>query len=250
MRRRRVLLLVAPAILLAAMVEPAVSACAAPVRGQTVPRQPVGVSSAVTPAGTQSPGTAAAPLASDVLARLVVKGRAPKTGYQRSLYGDGWSDLDGDGCSTREEILQRDLTGMTYRRSGRCAVVATGVLNDPYTGRTLSFRRGPATSSIVQIDHVVALMDSWQKGAQQLTPERREAFANDPLNLLAVEGKANQAKGAGDAATWLPPNRAYRCAYVARQVAVKAKYGLWTTAAEKSAIARLLSTCPSQRVPT
>lgn len=193
--------------------------------------------------------SAAAPLAEDVLAGLPVKGRAPKTGYRRALYGDGWTDEDGDGCATREEILQRDLTRKTFRRSGRCSVVVGGVLADPYSGRTVTFRRGVKTSALVQIDHVVALMDSWQKGAQQLSPARRRQFANDPLNLLAVDGKTNQAKGAGDAATWLPPNKSYRCAYVARQVAVKAKYGLWVTAAEKSAAVRLLATCPGQRVP-
>jgi hypothetical protein len=193
---------------------------------------------------------ATAPLAVDVLAGLPVKGRAPKTDYRRALYGDGWSDADGDGCWTREEILQRDLTKKTYRKSGRCLVIVTGVLKDPYTGRTLAFRRGSTTSSLVQIDHVVALMDSWQKGGRQLTPARRAQFANDPMNLLAVEGKVNQGKGASDAATWLPPSTAYRCSYVARQVAVKARYSLWVTAAEKAAIARILTGCPGQRVPT
>jgi hypothetical protein len=192
---------------------------------------------------------APAPLASDVLARLAVKGRAPMTGYERTEYGNGWSDEDKDGCSTREEILQRDLTRKVLVASGRCQVVAGGVLADPYSGRNITFTRGGATSSAVQIDHVVALADSWQKGAQQLPPARRRAFANDPLNLLAVDGKLNQGKGAGDAATWLPPNGGYRCTYVARQVAVKSKYGLWITEAEKAAVARVLAGCPGQRVP-
>jgi hypothetical protein len=190
------------------------------------------------------------PLASSVLAKLAVKGRAPKTGYARSKYGAEWADLDHDGCWTREEVLQRDLIKKTYKKSGRCTVIATGILQDPYSGKTMTFKRGSATSSLVQIDHVVALMDSWQKGAQQFTPAQRLAFANDPLNLLAVNGTLNQQKGASDAASWLPPNKAYRCAYVARQVAVKAKYRLWVTAAEKDAIARILTTCPGQQVPT
>jgi hypothetical protein len=190
------------------------------------------------------------PRASDVLGALAVRGRAPATGYRRALYGDGWADEDGDGCSTREEILERDLVNTTVRRSGSCQVIATGVLADPYSGRSITFRRGTDTSSLVQIDHVVALMDSWQTGAQQLTPARREQLANDPLNLLAVDGAANEGKGASDAASWLPPNRAYRCAYVARQVAVKSKYGLWVTPAEKVAITRVLTTCPAQPIPT
>jgi hypothetical protein len=234
-------MLVAAAVLATASPAPGV-ASAAPVSAPPVSALPQRVVGAASP-------VSASPLAAEVLAGLAVKGRAPKTGYRRVLYGEGWTDEDRDGCSTREEILQRDLTGKTYRRSGRCMVIATGVLRDPYTGRVQAFRRGTATSSLVQIDHVVALMDSWQKGGQQLAPARREAFANDPLNLLAVEGKVNQGKGASDAASWLPPAKGYRCAYVSRQVAVKAKYGLWVTVAEKAAIARILSGCPGQRVP-
>ena len=124
-----------------------------------------------------------------------------------------------------------------------------GTLHDPYTSTTIAFLRGQSTSSRVQIDHVVALSDAWQKGAQQLSYERRTAFANDPLNLLAVDGPTNQRKGDGDAATWLPPQRAYRCAYVARQVAVKQRYRLWVTAAEREAITRVLRSCPGQALP-
>jgi hypothetical protein len=101
----------------------------------------------------------------------------------------------------------------------------------------------------VQIDHVVAVSDAWQKGAQQWSPSKRVQFYNDPLNLLAVDGPTNSAKGDSDAASWLPPQKAYRCAYVARQVAVKSKYGLWVTSAEKTAIATVLSGCPTQQLP-
>lgn len=187
--------------------------------------------------------------ARQVLAGLSVKGRAPKTGYTREEFGHGWADTDHDGCSTREEILQRDLTGKTYRGSGRCHVIASGRLDDPYSGHTITFERGPDTSPLVQIDHVVALADAWQKGAQHLTPAQREALANDPLNLLAVDGTLNQQKSASDAATWLPPNKAYRCQYVARQVAVKAKYNLWVTHTEKTATDQTLTNCPTQPIP-
>ena len=125
-----------------------------------------------------------------------------------------------------------------------------GTLHDPYTGKVIAFVRGSGTSSKVQIDHVVALGDAWQKGAQQLSADTRLHLANDPLNLLAVDGPTNQRKGDGDAATWLPPNKAYRCQYVARQVAVKARYHLWVTSAERDAIARVLAGCPSRRLPT
>src|SRR5450759_5212954 len=129
-------------------------------------------------------------------------------------------------------------------------LVLSGTLQDPYTAMTIMFVRGQSTSAKVQIDHVVALSDAWQKGAQQWSTQRRTAFANDSLNLLAVDGPTNARKGDGDAATWLPPNKAYRCSYAARQVAVKVKYGLWVTGAEGEALTRILAACPSQKLPT
>lgn len=179
-----------------------------------------------------------------VLNELEVKGRAPKTGYTRAQFGNGWAEIRG--CDTRNTILARDL--IDIRTNEKCQVIS-GILNDPYTGKVIQFQRGEGTSDDVQIDHVVALSDAWQKGAQQLTVERREELANDPLELLAVEGAANQQKSDSDAASWLPSQKAFRCQYVARQVAVKKKYALWVTAAEKDAIIRVLSTCPGQPIP-
>ena len=172
------------------------------------------------------------------LEKLEIKGRAPKTGYTRKQFGNGWGKING--CSVREVILARDLTDKKIDE--RCRV-ASGVLNDVYTGKTIHFQRGEKSSSKVQIDHVVALSDAWQKGAQQLSPGEREKLANDPLNLLAVDGPANQAKGDGDAATWLPSNKPFRCQYIARQIAVKRRYRLWVTEAEKNAMAGILGKC-------
>ena len=188
------------------------------------------------------------PQARAVLNQLEVKGRAPKTGYDRDLFGQAWTDDVGvefgrNGCDTRNDILQRDLEEITFRPGTNDCVVLTGVLNGPYTGERIDFQRGQDTSSLVQIDHVVALSDAWQKGAQQLTAEQRRDFANDPLNLLAVSGWANQQKGDGDTATWLPPRREFRCSYVSRQVLVKERYGLWVTVAERDAMDRVLSAC-------
>ncbi|MFD6859860.1 DUF1524 domain-containing protein [Rhodococcus sp. NPDC060086] len=182
------------------------------------------------------------------LATLPIKGRAPKTGYDRDLFGQAWSDdvsVPGghNGCDTRNDILARDLVEITYRPGTRDCVVLSGVLNDAYTGTSIAFTRGQDTSTAVQIDHVVALSDAWQKGAQQLDSQTRADFANDPRNLQAVDGPTNQQKSDGDAATWLPPNRAYRCTYVARQVQVKAAYNLWVTQAEHDAMARVLTSC-------
>jgi hypothetical protein len=188
--------------------------------------------------------------AREVLATLPVKGRAPKTGYSREQFGPAWSDVDHNGCDTRNDMLRRDLTALALRPGTRGCVVLSGVLADPYTATAIKFLRGNATSTAVQIDHVVALSDAWQKGAQKLSPAQRLSFANDPLNLLAVDGPANQSKSDGDAATWLPPNKSYRCTYVARQISVKSSYGLWVTQAEHDAMARVLSDCPDALAPT
>jgi hypothetical protein len=178
-----------------------------------------------------------------LLKTLPVKGRAPKTGYARTQFGPAWADVDRNGCDTRDDVLRRDLRHLTLR--GWC-VVLSGFLNDPYTARRIHFTRGVRTSTAVQIDHIVALSDAWQTGAQKLTAAQREMIGNDPLNLLAVDGPTNEAKGDGDAATWLPPNRAFRCRYVARQISVKAAYRLWVTAAEKAAMGTVLAACPAQ----
>ncbi len=179
-----------------------------------------------------------AAVALEQLAAIEVKGRAPKTGYARSQFGDGWA-LVGL-CDTRNLILARDL--INARVSKTCKVMS-GTLHDPYTAKDILFERGASTSDLVQIDHVVALSNAWQTGAQQLAALERESFANDPLNLLAVDGQANQDKSDGDAATWLPPNKVFRCQYVARQIQVKKKYNLWVTSAEKNAMQVVLQSC-------
>ncbi|MDR6417401.1 HNH endonuclease family protein [Pseudarthrobacter sulfonivorans] len=176
---------------------------------------------------------------------LTVKGRASKDNYQREAFGQAWLDVDRNGCDTRNDILRRDLASVGFTEGSKCRV-ASGAIVEPYTGKAVVFRRGPESSKEVQIDHVVALGDAWQKGAQRLTPLQRQHLANDPLNLIAADGPANQQKGAGDAATWLPKNKNIRCHYVARQISVKASYGLWVTQPEKDAMARVLDSCPEQ----
>jgi len=157
------------------------------------------------------------------------------------MFGSGWGDTDRNGCDTRNDILARDLDVHTFKEGTRDCVVLTGTLLDPYTGKTIEFERGQGTSNAVQIDHVIALSDAWQKGAQQLSAKERIEFANDPLNLLAVDGPTNASKGDGDAATWLPPTRDYWCEYVTRQIEVKHKYDLWMTKAEHDASAQILA---------
>ncbi len=182
------------------------------------------------------------------LATLPIKGRAPKTGYARSLFGHAWTDdvtvADGhNGCDTRNDILRRDLVNVETKPGSNGCTVLSGVLHDPYSGTTVEFHRGRRTSSLVQIDHVVALSDAWQKGAQQWDAAKRRNFANDPINLQATTRSMNEQKKDGDAATWLPPNKSYRCTYVSRIVDVKTAYGLWVTQTEHGAIARILTNC-------
>ena len=201
-------------------------------------------------AGNMYGAEAAQPTVVDAIAKLAVKGRAAKTGYTRAAFGPAWSDVDRNGCDTRNDILNRDLSSIIYKVSSKDCVILSGILLDPYSGESIDFLRGVTTSSDVQIDHVVALSNAWQTGAFKLTLAQRTAFANDPGNLLAVKGRLNSQKGDGDAATWLPPRKSYRCEYVTKQVSIKAKYGLWLTAPEKEAMLRILKTCPDKALPT
>jgi hypothetical protein len=180
-----------------------------------------------------------------VLNSLSVKGRAAKTGYTRAQFTH-WSDLDRNGCDARNDTLKRDLTEVIYKAGTRDCKVISGLLLDPYSGKVITFS---STKSTIDIDHVVALSNAWQTGAAYFDKTKRQQIANDPLNLLAVDFSLNRQKGDGDAATWLPPLKSYRCDYVARQIAVKAKYGLWVTQPEKIAIIKLLEKCEGQKIP-
>lgn len=182
-------------------------------------------------------------LASDELVKLRVADRAPKDGYRRDKFGKVWDEYYG--CDVRNIILQRDLQN-TIIDDNKCTVLEGILVQDPFTGETIHFKKGEGNA--IHIEHIVALSDAWQKGAQNINIDRREVFANDPLNLIAVDGKANMAKGDADASEWLPIE-SYQCMYVARQVAIKSKYDLWVTSSEKRAIKKVLDSCPEQLLP-
>lgn len=220
---------------------------APPITGGAPVTADPGTSSVDTPVPVTTPVPAATGEAASLLTQLPVKGRAARTGYDRTLFGQAWADVDRNGCDTRNDILRRDSTDLAIRPgTGGCRVDA-GVLHDRYSGTAVAYVRGDAR---VEVDHVVALSDAWQKGAQQLSDQQREAFANDPRNLVATRTDLNQAKSDSDAASWLPPHRPARCDMVSRQIAVKHDHGLWVTAAERDAMARVLVTCPGQGLPT
>src|SRR6185503_7215787 len=175
-----------------------------------------------------------------------VKGWDRQTDFSRYRFGEPWSDdvnveFGHNGCNTRDDILRRDLTQLVVR-PGTC-YAQSGVLIDRYTGESIAFVRGPDSSEAIQIDHVISLSDAWYKGARDWDEQRRRDFANDPRNLLAVGAKANFDKAFRDANAWLPPNPAFRCEFVARQIAVKAAYRLWVSANEKRARAAVLDHC-------
>ncbi|WP_336706783.1 GmrSD restriction endonuclease domain-containing protein [Oerskovia sp. USHLN155] len=184
------------------------------------------------------------------VALLEVGDRDVSAAFSVEAFGARFADTDGNGCDTRNDALARSLSGASFKPGTDDCVVLTGLLADPYSGTEIAFERGPLSSEKVQVDHVVALTDAWHKGARAWDAARREAFANDPLNVLVVDGALNQQKGDGDASAWLPPNEAFRCAYVARQVGVKYTYGLRVTSTEKAALVAVLSTCPGEPLPT
>ena len=174
---------------------------------------------------------------------IEVKGRAPKTGYDREQFGPAWADVDRNGCDTRNDILERDMTNLTYKDGTKQCVVATGTLADKYTGTTINFVRGQDTSSKVQVDHIIPLSLSWQQGAQQWTAEKRKQFANDPLNLRAADGPTNGSKSDSGPGSWLPPNAAFRCQYIAEFVVVAEKYDLSMNPGDHEAAKRVLNGC-------
>lgn len=194
----------------------------------------IGESSAPPPA---APANISLP-ALDALAALKARPEGTLLGYSRDQFGPAWQDVDHNGCDTRNDILARDMTQVVRPRGCQ---VTSGVLLDPYTGKTITWVRGPQ-SARVQIDHVVALADAWRTGASALSPGDRLAFANDPLNLLAVDGPTNEAKGDKDASKWLPRAQ-FRCTYVLGQIQVKRKYGLWITPSEQKSMSDVLRTC-------
>ena len=194
---------------------------------------------------TVQPGT-------DVLAGVtVVPVRVRGYDYRRAAFGEAWDD-DNDapgghnGCDTRNDILNRDLVDKTYVSIKRCPdAVATGILRDPYTNATIAFTRGNQVGAAVQIDHIVPLALAWDMGARDWSDAMRIRFANDPANLLAVAGQANQDKGDQEPATWMPPNHAFWCQYAMQFIAVARGYGLAVDQASAQELREAAATCPA-----
>ncbi|MFF2186416.1 HNH endonuclease family protein [Streptomyces sp. NPDC058155] len=174
--------------------------------------------------------------ARELIGRLEVKGRGPRTGYDRDEFGYAWMDsADGvpyarNGCDTRNDLLKRDGQDVEFRSGSTCVIVSM-TLHDPYTGKDIAWKKQKATA--VQIDHMVPLSYSWQMGAARWNEDKRKQLANDPLNLLPVDGPTNSGKRDSGPASWLPPSKPVRCAYVVRFAQVAVKYEMPVTAADR-----------------
>lgn len=186
------------------------------------------------PTATPSP-SAASPAA---LADLSVAKPEDDNTYERDAFGDGWADLDSDGCETRDEILARDLTNVVT--DDGCDV-KSGTLHDPYTGQTIHFTDDEWWT--VHVDHIYPLAHAWRMGADDWTAEKRLRFANDPINLLAVDGPTNSSKGDSGPGEWVPLTRDYACTYGRKYVRVATTYNLPVTDADRDSLAALLATC-------
>ncbi|WP_282838000.1 HNH endonuclease family protein [Microbacterium flavum] len=162
--------------------------------------------------------------------------------YDRDYFGQRWADIDRNGCDTRNDELAAWMSSVTFKPQTNDCVVLHGVLDDPYTGLTISFTRGQGTSEAVQIDHLWPLAAAWQRGADRWSDQKRLEFANDPLNLTPVDGPTNQSKS-DSGPEWFPPNRGYRCTYAARLVLVAATYGIELTSVDRATLHSALTDC-------
>ncbi|MDB6425929.1 HNH endonuclease family protein [Curtobacterium sp. 20TX0008] len=205
------------------------------------------VGDAAAPTSTSNPAPSSGQTGSEQNRALAILDELPATAakripeYRRIAFGPTWQDVDGNGCSTRNDILARDLTDVQRAPDG-CTVLS-GVLNDPYTGKRIDFRRGVDTSAAVQIDHRVPLALAWRSGAWAWTDRQRAAFANDPANLVAVDGPTNTAKSDSGPGEWTPPNAAYRCAYDRAYINLLKRYRLTVSADDRAALRRGLEGC-------
>lgn len=221
------------------MVTPTLTAVVGPLAAPT----PVDTAVPTSAPPAEQPAGPVTPEAGQAIAALeqITIALPDQTPYDRRQFGQAWADVDRNGCDTRNDVLRRDLVDTTLKPGTRDCVVLTGVLHDPYTGKTIDFTRGQGTSELVQIDHVVPLAWAWRQGAADWTEEKRQQLANDPLNLLAVDGPTNTSKSDQGPALWMPPSEGYRCPYVERFVQVLDSYDLTVTTEDHAALQSELS---------
>ncbi|QHC69481.1 HNH endonuclease family protein [Rathayibacter sp. VKM Ac-2801] len=220
----------------------AVSSPAGASAGSSTPAAPAPSSPPAVVQPSASSFEPSAPSLATLAALPAVEGPAAVP-YDRELFGQAWSDVDRNGCDTRNDVLGRDLLGPVFKPGTRDCKVLTGTLIDPYDGASVAFVSGTDTSRLVQIDHVVALGWAWHHGAWSWTDDQRLAFANDPANLVAASEQTNRAKSDAGPGEWLPPAAELRCGYVEQFVAVLGEYGLAVGAQDREAAEAVLATC-------
>jgi len=176
-------------------------------------------------------------IAASTAAIAVMQTHAKDQEYKRSAFGHGWDDSDGDCQNSRAEaLIAQSSTDVRFADERRCRVV-TGRWISPFTGNVIQ------NASEIDIDHVVPLKWAWDHGADTWSRDKREKFANDPVNLWSVELSLNRQKGAKGPSEWLPP--AGQCGYVARFVRIAKQYGLKSDLQETGWMKSFLYTCRS-----
>jgi hypothetical protein len=190
------------------------------------------------PGATQDkPGSGDEKRARTALAGLRIASEGDGGGYERDKFGTRWKDIDRNGCDQRNDVLDRDLSDVG--KKGDC-VVMSGRLRDPYSGKEITFAKQDAAE--VQIDHVYPLALAWRMGASRWSEDKREKFANDHDNLLAVWGVPNRQKSDSGPGEW-KPQKGYQCTYAVKYIAVADEYSLPVTRADHGALEDFLGRC-------
>lgn len=192
--------------------------------------------------------------ATQVLSTLTVGVKSDVSSDRKSHQ---WNKVDGKtgNYTTRDLVLERDMSNVTYNSRGN---VNTGILLEPYTGKTIHFQRGQSNKTEggsasnrdggIQIDHVVAYAEAYRSGLDKLDFAQRDAYYNDPDVLLASQAEANNVKKDGTIAEWEPSNQTFQCDYASLQIGIKAKYGLMVDQKEHDKLAQVLASCPAETI--
>lgn len=212
---------------------------------------------AVSPSISAAPATGSIPVgqsATQVLSTLTIGTKSNASSDRKSHQ---WNKVDekSGNYTTRDLVLERDMNNVTFNSRGN---VKSGILLEPYTGKTIHFQRGQSNKTEggsasnrdggIQIDHVVAYAEAYRSGLDKLDFQQRDTYYNDPDVLLASQAEANNVKKDGTIVEWEPSNKTFQCDYVSLQIGIKAKYGLIVDKTEHDEMADVLKTCPTETI--
>lgn len=211
----------------------------------------------VSPSISAAPATGSIPIgqsATHVLSTLTIGTKSNASSDRKSHQ---WNKVEGKtgNYTTRDLVLERDMNDVTFNSRGN---VKSGILLEPYTGKTIHFQRGTSNKTEggsasnrdggIQIDHVVAYAEAYRSGLDKLDFQQRDTYYNDPDVLLASQAEANNVKKDGTIAEWEPSNQAFQCDYASLQIGIKAKYGLMVDQKEHDKLAQVLASCPTETI--